>query len=48
MPEIWFDVFMIAPTDPTLSPGAISEGTDHPTGAAADSPPIETLIQKTA
>ena len=28
--------------------GAISDGTDHPTGAAADSPPMETLIQKSA
>ena len=36
------------PTEPTLSPGAMSEGTDQPTGEAAESPPMETLIQKRA
>ena len=48
MPEIWFDKFMMPPTEPTLSPGAMSDGIDQPTGAAADNPPIETLIQKSA
>src|SRR5882724_5998825 len=38
----------IPPSVPTLSRGAINDGIDQPTGDAAESPPIETLIQKTA
>jgi hypothetical protein len=33
---------------PTLSRGDISEGVDHPTGAATESPVMDTAIQKTA
>jgi len=40
--------FEIAPTVPTLSLGAIRDGTDHPTGAAAESPAIEMVIQNNA
>src|ERR1700748_3365780 len=39
---------MIPPTRPTLLFGAISEGIDHPTGEAADNPPIEMLIHTSA
>src|SRR5438093_10583815 len=38
----------IPPSVPTLSRGAISDGIDHPTGEAADNPPIDMLIQKSA
>ena len=48
MPESWLEKFMIPPTFPTLLLGAISEGTDQPTGDAADSPPMEMLIQISA
>src|SRR5438093_12616498 len=40
--------FRIPPNVPTLSRGAISDGIDHPTGEAADNPPIDILIQKSA
>src|SRR5215471_20082115 len=46
--ESWLPKFMIPPKVPTLSRGAISDGTDQHTGAAADSPPIATLIHVTA
>ncbi len=36
---------MIPPTFPTSLRRAISEGSDQPTGAAADNPPMEILIQ---
>ena len=39
---------MIPPSVPTPRSGAMSAGIDHPTGDAADKPPIETEIQKTA
>src|SRR5271170_2730974 len=39
---------MMPPTLPTLSRGAIKPGIDHPTEAAADSPPIDMLIQNSA
>src|SRR5271168_127700 len=48
MAEIWVTKFMIPPTLPTLSRGAINPGIDHPTDAAADRPPIDKLIQKSA
>ncbi len=38
----------IPPTFPTSLRRAISDGSDQPTGAAADRPPIETLIQISA
>src|SRR5271170_4038607 len=45
IPEIWLEKLMIPPTLPTLLWGAMSEGMDHPTGDAAERPPIEILIQ---
>src|ERR1700723_361048 len=48
MPAIWFARFRIPPSVPTLSRGAIKDGIDQPTGEAADNPPIDMLIQKTA
>src|SRR5580658_6230264 len=48
MPESWFEKLMIPPTLPTLLRGAIKEGTDQPTGDAAESPPMEMLIQISA
>src|ERR1700679_2800627 len=48
MPESWFEKFMIPPTFPTLLRGAINDGTDQPTGDAAESPPMEMLIQISA
>src|SRR5580658_5585156 len=48
MPESWFEKLMIPPTLPTLLRGAINDGTDQPTGDAAESPPIEMLIQISA
>src|SRR6202011_5218676 len=48
MPAIWLAKFRIPPSVPTLSRGAINEGIDQPTGEAADNPPIDMLIQKTA
>src|SRR5580658_10210858 len=46
--ESWLPKFIIPPTVPTLSRGAISDGTDQATGAAADNPPIARLIQMRA
>src|SRR3954463_10240561 len=46
--DSWLQKLLIPPTRPTLSRGAISDGMDHPTGAAAASPPIDTLIQNSA
>ena len=43
MPEAWFERLMMPPTLPTLLRGAISDGTDQPTGAADERPPIEML-----
>ena len=34
------------PTAPVLELGTINDGTDQPTAAAADSPPIESEIQR--
>src|SRR5271168_1435193 len=48
MPESWFEKLMIPPTLPTLLRGAINDGTDQPTGEAAERPPIEMLIQMSA
>src|ERR1700726_1623640 len=48
MPESWFEKLIIPPTFPTLLRGAINEGIDHPTGDAAESPPMEMLIQISA
>src|SRR6185437_1195016 len=48
IPEIWFEKFRMPPTRPTLPRGAINDGSDHPTGDAADRPPIESVIQASA
>src|SRR3981081_1671884 len=48
MPESWLEKLMIPPTFPTLLRGAINDGIDQPTGDAAESPPIEMLIQTSA
>src|SRR5271168_3421473 len=48
IPESWFEKLMIPPTRPTLFRGEIKEGTDQPTGDAAERPPIEMLIQISA
>src|ERR1700722_17736502 len=48
MPDSWFEKLMIPPTFPTLLRGAINDGIDQPTGEAAESPPIEMLIQMSA
>ena len=48
IPETWLEKFMMPPTRPTLFLLAIKPGTDQPTGAAAESPPIEMLIQNKA
>ena len=48
MPEIWLEKFMMPPTLPTSSRRAMSEGMDQPTGAAAERPPMEMLIQSRA
>src|ERR1700744_1253991 len=48
IPESWLEKFMIPPTLPTHPRGAISDGIDHPTGAAAERPLIEMLIQNRA
>src|ERR1700751_5086463 len=45
IPESWLEKLMIPPTLPTLLRGAIREGIDHPTGEAAERPPMEMLIQ---
>ena len=36
MPESWFEKLTMPPTVPTLPRGAISDGTDQPTGGAAE------------
>ena len=48
MPEIWLDKLTMPLTEPTEPRGAIMEGMDQPTGAAAARPPIEMLIQRRA
>ena len=48
IPESWLEKFTMPPTVPTLPRGAIIDGTDHPTGAAAARPPMEMLIQISA
>src|SRR5579862_8455694 len=48
IPESWLEKLIIPPTRPTLLRGAIREGTDQPTGDAADRPPMEMLIQISA
>src|SRR5580700_1517905 len=48
MPAIWLEQFAILASVPTLSRGAINEGTVHATGAAAESPPSARLIQQSA
>src|SRR5277367_6150774 len=48
MPDSWFEKLMIPPTLPTLLRGAINDGTDQPTGEAAERPPIDMLIQMSA
>src|SRR3954447_18154576 len=45
---IWFPKFRIPPTFPVQLRGAIREGIDQPTGAAAARPPREILSQNTA
>src|ERR1017187_7623218 len=39
---------MIPPTFPTLSCGAIKDGIDHATGADAERPQVDKVIQATA
>src|SRR5271154_7287754 len=46
--ESWLPKFMIPPSVPTLSRGAIRDGIDQATGAAADNPPIAMVIQTSA
>src|ERR1035437_4930159 len=46
--EICPEKFIMPPTVPTLPRGAISDGIDHPIGDAAESPPIDMLIQISA
>src|SRR5258708_12084717 len=48
IPESWFEKLMIPPTFPTQLRGAINDGIDQPTGDAAESPPMEMLIQISA
>src|SRR5579862_2249625 len=48
IPAIWLLRFMMPPTVPTLWRGEINDGMDQPTGAAMESPVMETAIQKTA
>src|SRR3979411_1952836 len=48
MAENSFPKLSMPPSVPTLPAGAISEGMDQHTGAAAASPPSEMLIQKIA
>src|SRR5438045_3161465 len=48
IPESWLLKFMIPPTVPTLSRGAISDGIDQPTGAAIESPVSANAIHVTA
>src|SRR5215470_15801686 len=48
IPEIWLLKFIMPPTVPTLSRGAIKPGIDQPTGAAIERPVMESVIQKRA
>ena len=48
MAESWLPKFRIPPNVPTDSLGAINDGMDQPTGAAAANPPIDILIQNNA
>jgi len=48
IPESWLEKLMMPPTLPTLLGGAMSDGMDHPTGDAAERPPMEMLIQMRA
>src|SRR5579859_3152509 len=48
IPDSWLLKFMIPPTVPTLSRGAINDGIDQPTGAAMESPVSANAIHATA
>ena len=48
MPASWLPKFKMPPRVPTLYRGAISDGTDQPTGEAADNPAMARLIQISA